>query len=771
MEVKRLANSCTRLIDLRGHVDGECREFEHEGRVHFIDDIAIKVFLDNIKAYQSYTFGVYEAVMNTENNFRVIYQKEKSSITKPVQTETAKIFEKTQYPAQLFPFGPYYNRCEERMNFAIPIQVFLENKKEIDCSSSDISINGCKFRFNRIENIKVGQILNIRFSGLEEDFQFGKDNTFAFEVRNIQQLDKLQLIGCQRVYIKAQGVDGFKQFLQGFIQGNKRRYKINLDNTINALQARSYEQFSLPKSNELPIFIKDIDGEVSPRYVLTCHNNQPTFQYWQDENRHSTLNCLVTPERLSRMKAATNPEKSIVVYSFIHKSKDKSYFYTADNIQLSPDNDFMKQFLGFAAGKASFTITQLSLIEVDERHAESPFTLSNALNKKDQYLNLPIPDDVYNTLNYLPYIVVASDITTSDIIKQYQQLSYENIETSRLKNFGHKRLPSPLSVDEVGINYKNQRQEPRFTYKTPAELEIEGVNFSGNSHDFSTLGLKVELDKPSVLNKNDIVYITFPALQKITSAFELKGLPYEVMRVNKKKTVINLRVFVEQHQHIGRRFFKALIKKNRDKLTSDEYSLMSPGLAKALRNIYSRNIAIPSLMVQISGSRYKIEAIGCSKPDNELFDHMKRLTDRKPFYNLYPLLNNAQATSFMAATLKKMQADDIPITDTLYIAINPKSDMVDQGVTTKLDTELQSPMLKRMFITNALKRGSFICVQVKLSRTDEPDMDHLNPELSYISSYAIHRGKQIEQDIWSVSGVVQVIDITKETLIRYGVLK
>jgi len=57
-----------------------------------------------------------------------------------------------------------------------------------------------------------------------------------------------------------------------------------------------------------------------------------------------------------------------------------------------------------------------------------------------------------------------------------------------------------------------------------------------------------------------------------------------------------------------------------------------------------------------------------------------------------------------------------------------------------------------------------------LSRTDEPDLEYLTPELNYISSYAIHRGKQIEQDIWSVSGVVQLFDITQEALIRSRVI-
>ena len=91
MELKRLAAPCTRLIDLRGHVDGECRSFEHDDRLHFLDDIAIKVYQENITFYKGYTFGVYEAVMNTENNFRVIYQKEKSRVKKAAENKHTNV--------------------------------------------------------------------------------------------------------------------------------------------------------------------------------------------------------------------------------------------------------------------------------------------------------------------------------------------------------------------------------------------------------------------------------------------------------------------------------------------------------------------------------------------------------------------------------------------------------------------------------------------------------------------------------------------------------
>lgn len=428
--------------------------------------------------------------------------------------------------------------------------------------------------------------------------------------------------------------------------------------------------------------------------------------------------------------------------------------------------------MGFAANKPSFAIHQLVYSDINPDDGYSPLTLANTLAKKDQHLDQPITSEVQGYLSNLTMLVVASRIHSQDIANFYSGLPFEDINTAKLKNFGHKRLAEPLVVDDVGINFNNQRQEPRFKYKTPAVISAQDVSWNGVSVDFSTSGLKLQMEKSVVIMKGDIVEVTFPQLQKITSAFELKGLPYEVMRVNKAKTILNLRVFVEKHQHIGRSFFKALIEKNREKLTPDEYAMLSPGLARALRNIYSRSSQVMSLIVQTSGSRYKIEQLTCNTPINEhkLLRYCKQFSERVNHVNLYPLLSNLQATSLMHSTLKKLQPDDFPIVDTLYISINPDNEIVDQAITTKLESELKSDILKKMFISKALKRGEFFCMQVMLSRTDEPDMQHLNPELSYIGSYAIHRGKQLEQEIWSVAGVVQVFDITEEALNRYALM-
>ena len=61
------------------------------------------------------------------------------------------------------------------------------------------------------------------------------------------------------------------------------------------------------------------------------------------------------------------------------------------------------------------------------------------------------------------------------------------------------------------------------------------------------------------------------------------------------------------------------------------------------------------------------------------------------------------------------------------------------------------------------------CFKIYLSRTGRPDTDYIAKELGYVSLYAIHKAKVLEEELWSVVGVGDVIDISDEVLLRYSV--
>jgi hypothetical protein len=772
MELKRLASPCTRLIDLRGLVDGECKPYEHDGRIHFLDDVAIKTFEENLAYYGDYTFGVYDATMNTENNFRVIYQKEKEQLlTENKKLKASTTVEKTQYPARLIINEACADRREERMNLAIKVMITIEDSKNtpqrFEAMTSDISVSGCKLRLPEHNFLHRDQKITVEFTGLATEFVFGTNTRFVYQVRNIYFTNKIQQVGIERIEVDETKKDSLKHFLAGYIQGNKHRYKINLDNTLHALQARIFEQAAIPKSNELAVYIQQTAEQLVPKYAMTTPNNLAIYQYWQNENHKTTLAFLLNKTRLTLLQKVSTLGNTLTVYCFIHKSNGKYYFYSADDQQLKADATLRRQFIGFAANKENFSIFNLALIKTNTELAYIPLTLSTALPKQSSYLNLPLSEEVKDTLTQLPFIVTIADITSADKVKEYQQLDYSQLDKAQVRSFGHK-YPSEIAyVDEIGISYRNQRQEARFIYHTDVIVSQQKVTWQGKSEDFSISGLKITLNKPAVLHKGDIVYLSFPKLQKISAKFTLNNLPYEIVRINKKKDVLNLRVHVEKHQHIGRSFFKLLIEKNRDKLKPDEYALLIPGLAKALRNIYAHSIKPPSLIVQTSGSRYKTDVIFTAEPPVGIFAEMKNFSDTPHRYNLYPLLHHAKVFEGLDSTLKRLHADDEPVTEVLYISINPNKALYENAVVIKRERELASAEMKKMFIKRALKQGSFHCVTLKLSRTNEPEMEYLTPELSYIGTYAIHRAKQLEQEIWSIAGVIQVFDVTSEALNYY----
>jgi hypothetical protein len=771
MELKRLSSVCTRAIDLRGLVDGECQLFDYQGQSHFLDSVGITAFNENVMIYGGYTFGVYEIVKNAKNSFRNIYKKGKlgPSVTENNEIKKKPSIEKLQYPAKLELLENYPDRAEERMNFAIAITLTLNNSAQVKTTSIDLSVSGIKFKLINEVTLFKGDQFTIAFTGLEKEFQFSKGSAFYFEVKNVLRDSSTQIIGCQRINIPER--DGFERFLTGYIQGNKRRYKINLDNSLAALKSRSFEQYAIVKINELPIFMSKADADVTPRYALTTTNNQKIYQYWQDDNKQSTLQCLVNSTRFERLKVLQQEGKGLLVFSFIHQHKNNAFFYTIDHEQLRDDKAFFHQFLAFAASKSSFAITSLKVQPLQEEQAFSPFTLSTAITKQQSYLNSPLTDEVSEIVANLPYVVTATDLTATCDIEDYKALGYEGIDLERLKDFGDTCMDKQSVIDEITVSYGHQRQEIRFKYITPVKIKCGSSSWAGQSADFSVSGLKVDLDEPAVLSKGDIVHLTFPELQKITSAFDLKQLPYKVMRISKDKSVVNLRVSVKEHQHMGRSFFKLLINKNKDKLTPDEYAMLTPGLASALRTLYAVNMATPTAVIQSSGSRHKIETLVAGKhgyqSHKSLLSAMLRLSDRDNYYNLYPLLGNLHVGNLIEQEMKKLTASDNAVIELLYITINSNVLDVDKSVSIKLESELNTPEMKQFFIKRSLQHGDLFCMQILLSRRDEAQMEHLSPELAYIGSYAIHRGKQLEQEIFSVAGLIQLVDVTQEVLLRY----
>ena len=775
MELKRMAQPCNYYIDLRGHVDGEVKPYDYMGKTHYMDDNAIRVFEAGLKQYGSYTLGLYEEVLNTENNFRVMHRKQTEERVRDALQNGPGRADSSQedadrvnsQPATLIHFGQYTARRDERMHFSIDIELELPNQsKRIRASTMDLSVSGSKIKLLQPVKLTAGSNINIHFTGLEQEFVLGLANGVPYKIVDVEQQGNNTFCRLQR--LPDQNEQQFAEFLQRFINSNKRRYKVNLDSVSQSLLSKGYEQFYIPRTCTLPVFIAVKNGHPVPICALTTDYNKSSWQYFLDEQHQAVFISILTVARLKSLLQQTSIEKSTILYSFTHAVKGKLFYYTATREELAASDSQRELFLGFGAGKPSWRVFHLSLVRTAANQAELPSTVPEQQNVKGPP---PLSSLVKQFIQDVRYIVSLSDITGNENTFWYQSYPVDPQQLKLLAPFGHKKLANPPPCDAVAVQFVNLRSESRYLYKTAvsiADPETQSV-LNGHSRDFSSKGMQLETVLPVRFKKGDVLQLSLPDMQKISSKYELSALPYEVMAVSKSRTIMNLRAAEGEEPHTGRLFFQQLIQSNRAKLTLAEETPRYPGLGGALRNLYLNAQHHFALYVHRKGIRYEITTLAQGATGNSLHRLLRLGSQGKPNkpLDLALILQNHAISLHFAQQLKQMKRFDPPKRFELFISISAAGTDSPQ-LQCRYDYEFSSEQEKQQFVLNTLQDNILFCYQLQLSRTGRPDTDFIAPELSYISTYALHKAKQLEEELWSVAGVIDAIDISAEVPWRFG---
>ncbi len=257
-----------------------------------------------------------------------------------------------------------------------------------------------------------------------------------------------------------------------------------------------------------------------------------------------------------------------------------------------------------------------------------------------------------------------------------------------------------------------------------------------------------------------------PELQKITTKHQLSGLAYEVMAVSKNKLIMNMRVIDPTNDHPGKIFFQQLINNNRSKLTMAEETPKFPGLGPALRNMYVKALDNFAFYVHRQGVRYNLDVVAVGAKPNSLHKLLAQFSDNANSITMLPLLKNNATNLHFANQLKKMKRQEVPFSYEVFLRFIPRQDSIEQSFETKFDFDFQLHSAKKAFIDDVVNTDVLFAFKIFLSRTGRPDTEHIAKELGYVSTYAIHKAKVLEEELWSVVGVGEVVDITDEVLLR-----
>lgn len=751
MELNRRSKPCTRIIDFRNS-NPNTQKYTVAGIDLYLTPEDYEIFTNEQRIYHGeYTIGVYEKVIDSHKDRKKELQQKVAAGEKDNGTQEEQI---AKMDVDTVRFASYFYRSEERMNYSSPAILYLDGQEPINVKTSDLSCGGIKLAVENDIEFTKGQPCEITFTGLQKVIA---DPLHKLENSPYTLLTKEEKNGKRWVVvIKKEKDPNFTSLIDNFIQANKFKYSVSVDNLLTTVETKGYEQFYMPRTTALPLFYSK-DDIPQLLYCLKSENNQSILEYWRDERNNDKLASLFPPKRMSEFisKISDKPFETYI-YTFRHMVRSHIYFFSATIEELENDN---KKELFFTVGSSrpSWKVYKFSIEKTDideksvDRYIENEATQIDKERATKKLLDI----------GYIGQIIeVGNDEHGAS---DYQASKLEKFNANDLQEYAHQLNVLPCTIEM--LHYIKMRKEPRYIHKTAVGIRLaNGKSIVGWTKDISTLGLQVELSDPCDCEKDDIIYLNLPKLQELTKEIKLKDLPYTIVHSNQSKTILHLQVYGTLEDHTGRKFFNLLIKNNQDALTASQELGRLSVMSKSLRYIFARHIFTSPLYL----SKNKINRLGTigiiDKP-RQLYQYLTLSSQDKDNkkLNVYPLFHDKLLRTVLLEPLRHMQRYYHPeeITVMYSKTIGPDGVVVYE---TKTENEFKSYNEKRLFCAKALKRHSFVAIRLFLTRTGKPDIDYISNELNYISKYAMHKAKRLEDTVWSIIGVCDMVDVTEEIL-------
>ncbi len=189
-------------------------------------------------------------------------------------------------------------------------------------------------------------------------------------------------------------------------------------------------------------------------------------------------------------------------------------------------------------------------------------------------------------------------------------------------------------------------------------------------------------------------------------------------------------------------------------------------MTNAMRALFVRHIfSMPVFLGRIKGS---IGAAGISEYPRKGCSVLHDMSPKgSGGYNLYPLLHDGMMKSLIDDPLKELKDSSASLCTTVYIGRLGVSGEIRYLTVREDDFTDSAQRLK--FIRESQSRGSFYALRLFLSKTGRPDLTNIAKDLNYVAKYAVHKARALKNAIWSVTAVLDIVDITDEVLFSSGV--
>lgn len=282
MELNRLMAPCKKSIDLRGRVNGECRKYVFNGISHWLDDVAFNAYHKHIKKFGGYTEGMWEALVNTRNNFRVMNKQTLDEQTPSLANANRHFLAE---PIQL---GYDLKRHEKRLKVQSQVELRRCNDQILHGLSIDLSSSGAKFKVPGAFKYNLGEIIEVTFTEFASKYPLsGIEKPLTYRVLAVDDCDENEAIRYLRA-IRLTDTKLIDRIIDEALNSAEKRSRHDNQDKIIRARTRGYEHIALKHTSNLPLFFAGNELKLA----MLTPNNHKLWQYWHDERNQQVLGSL-----------------------------------------------------------------------------------------------------------------------------------------------------------------------------------------------------------------------------------------------------------------------------------------------------------------------------------------------------------------------------------------------------------------------------------------------------------------------------------------------
>ncbi|WP_076412756.1 PilZ domain-containing protein [Shewanella sp. UCD-KL12] len=747
MELNRISSPCTRIIDLRDKSELPCEEVIHGKQHHYLDQPAKESFLESVALYQNqYTLGAYEHVIEG-------HKQRKLKLRDSDKGQDDSLLD--PYMAKGVVLGSYFNRSEERMNYSIRISVLQPSRAEVQGITVDLSVGGARIRLPLTHHFDLDKPIRVKLLELGEEYYYEDlQQGVDYEIMDAETNHEYCWMRLKRVG----GSEQLSEMLANLIKGYKFRYKVDINDVLVAATGLGFERHYLPHLPHLPLYLENNEGKYQLSHKLLSRDNQHLQQYFQDERDVSQLSGMLTDARLTTIFNHPENKDHSLFFCFTFHTQGHTYFYSATLAELK-QRELQGLFFNFGASKPSWKIFKLAHHQIDHQ-------------KSYKASRLPGDDTSYSALTEaqlkrFTHVLQLMDLTTEDAQQNYLTWANQSdLKANELKVFGQQKVKSnPTKL--ISLQFSERRNEARYSFKTPVILRQGKVMATGMTHDISSKGLQVNLEEGTPFDRTAPIHLELPKLQQIAGKVKLDHLPYRLIKSRKKGVTHHIAAVMGHTPHVGVEFINKLIIHNRDKLEKvTEANSDKKELADGLKNLLMRHLDSVPFFIEKTAKSAKISTLGVSTHKNIITDIFAASATQALEYNLEAMLKDGRLKSEFIEPVKALKPQDGLEYFELYLQVSRQS----QGqvkVKCIQPSEIGDINARQHFIHQSNNLGRFMALRVYRGATGKPDLSYIRREVEYIAIHANHKSKKLEELLWRIIGVGELLDITEEVKLRY----